>query len=145
MLINKIREDMITARKGSDGVAKSLMVTLYSEAVMVGKNKRNGDSTDEEVISVVRKFIANAEDTSRMLTERGQTADVQRQEIEILSCYVPQQMDQEKLTSVIQEIVKSLNLSGPRAMGSVMAELKRQHTGCYDGRLASELAKTLLS
>ena len=41
LLIEKLRQDMIAARKGSDTVTKSLLVTLYSEAQMVGKNRRN--------------------------------------------------------------------------------------------------------
>ena len=61
-MIGKIRDDMITARKGDDPVAKSLLVTLYSEASRVGKDKRNGDPTDEEVVAVVKKFAANAEE-----------------------------------------------------------------------------------
>ena len=39
MLIEKLFVDMIAARKGNDPVAKSLLVTLYSEANMVGKNR----------------------------------------------------------------------------------------------------------
>ena len=55
LLIEKLRQDMIAARKGSDTVTKSLLVTLYSEAQMVGKNRRNGDTTDDECIAVIKK------------------------------------------------------------------------------------------
>ena len=57
LLIEKLRQDMIAARKGSDTVTKSLMVTLYSEAAMVGKNKRNGDTTDDEAVAVIKKLL----------------------------------------------------------------------------------------
>ena len=64
-MMQKLFTDMIAARKGDNAVAKSLLVTLYSEAARVGKDRRNGDTTDEEVIAVVKKFAANAEETRR--------------------------------------------------------------------------------
>jgi uncharacterized protein YqeY len=144
MLIEKLKSDMITARKGSNPVVKSLMVTLYSEASMVGKNKRNGDPTDDEVISTVRKFIANAEDTCRLLTERGQSCADQQVELQVLQGYVPQQMDRSALESVVHSIIHEMKLEGPKAMGQVMSELKKNYTGRYDGKLASEVVKSIL-
>lgn len=144
-MIHKIREDMITARKGADHVAKSLLVTLYSEALMVGKNRRNGDPTDEEVVATIRKFIANAEDTCRLLFDRGQPCENQQTELGILHGYLPQQMDLDQLNEAIYSIVKDLKLEGPKAMGTVMAELKKNHNGRYDGKQASVLVKAALA
>jgi hypothetical protein len=145
MLIEKLRKDMITARKGDNAVAKSLLVTLYSEAAMIGKNKRNGDTTDEEVIAVIKKFAANAEETRRLLSERGQDFSAQVREIKILEDYLPQQLNHAGLDAVIHVIIHEMKLEGPKAMGTVMAELKRGYSGRYDGKLASELTKAALA
>lgn len=145
MLINLIRENMLAARKGDDAVAKSLLVTLYSETAMVGKNKRNGDTTDEEAIGMVRKFAANTEETIRLLIERGQTADAQRHELEILQAYLPRQLTRDELASSIAEIVAAQPEKSPKIMGRVMAELKARHGAAYDGKLASELVKNALA
>ena len=145
MLINTLRQDMITARKGSNAVAKSLMVTLYSEASMVGKNKRNGDPTDDEVIAVIKKFKANAEETVTALTNRSQSADVQHQEIGILEKYLPTQLSNEQLVAEITAIIATLEDASPKSMGKVMAELKLRHGSNYDGRAASDTVKMLLN
>ncbi len=135
---------MMEARKGSDAVAKSLLVTLYSEAQRVGKDKRNGATTDEEVIGVIRKFAANAEETQRLLQARGQNTINQTRELELLITYLPTQMTQEGLESAVRMIVSDLGLSGAKAMGAVMAELKARHAGTYDGKLASQVVKSIL-
>lgn len=145
MLINRIREDMLAARKGDDAVAKSLLVTLYSEAAMVGKNKRNGDTTDDEAISMVRKFAANTEETIRLLTERGQTADAQQRELAILQAYLPRQMSRDELSEAIAAIVAEQPEKGPKVMGRVMGDLKARFGATYDGKLASELVKAALA
>jgi uncharacterized protein YqeY len=144
MLIDQIRADMIAARKADDAVAKSLLITLFSEAQMVGKNKRNSVSTDEEVIGVIRKFAANAEETERLLQARGQDTQDQRRELEILAAYLPTQMTPQALESAVRAIVSDLGVSGAKAMGAVMAELKARHAGTYDGKQASQVVKSVL-
>jgi len=145
MLIKQIYDDMIAARKGDDAVAKSLLVTLYSEAAMVGKNRRNGDTTDDEAIGTIKKFAANTEETIRLLTERGQTADDQRKELEILRAYLPRQLSRDELAAVIGEIVAMQPEKNPKAMGKVMSELKSKLGATYDAKLASELVKAALA
>lgn len=144
MLIDQIRDDMFTARKGTDTVAKNLLVTLYSEAQRVGKDKRNGVSTDEECVAVIRKFLANAEETVRLLHARGQSSVAQTHEVHILTTYLPTQLTEAELAQIVQNIVAELNLSGAKVMGTVMAELKARHAGAYDGKLASQVVKTVL-
>lgn len=144
MLMEKIRTDMITARKGSDTVARSLLITLYSEAQAVGKNKRNGDTTDEEVVAVVKKFKANLVETVQLLTARTQDATAQQHELVILENYLPRQMTESELRTVVEQIVTDLGVSGAKSMGQVMAALKEGHAGTYDGKLASQVVKTVL-
>lgn len=145
MLMEKIRTDMITARKGTDTVARNLLITLYSEAQAVGKNKRNGDTTDEEVVSVVKKFKANLEETVQLLINRNQDATAQQHEIQILSAYMPVQMTESDLEAAVRVIVSDLGVTGAKVMGQVMAELKARHAGTYDGKLASQVVKTVLA
>lgn len=145
MLIEQIRQDMIAAKKSSDSIAKSLLVTLFAEASRVGKDRRNGDTTDEEAIGMVKKFAANTEETIRLLTERGQPADVQRRELEILQTYLPRQLTQAELVKAIADIVAEQPEKSPKIMGRVMAELKARHGATYDGKLASELVKGALA
>jgi len=145
MLIDQIREDMISARKGTDPVAKSLLVTLFAETTRVGKDKRNGPSTDEECVAVIRKFLANSEETARLLEARGKYASDQAREQVILQSYLPTQMTEVELTQAVQHIVADLNLTGVKAMGTIMSELKTRHAGTYDGKLASQIVKSVLS
>jgi len=145
MLIEKIRQDMITARKLRNSIKKSLLVTLYAETLRVGKDKRNGDTTDEEVIATVKKFKANAEETIALLEAKNQDSSVQQQEVAILDRYLPAQMSREDLTVAAKSIAESLAEKGPKAMGAVMAELKKQYAGRYDGKMASDVVKTVLA
>lgn len=147
MLIDKINADLLAARRANDAVAKGLLIPLISEANMVGKNKRNGPSTDDEVMAMVKKFATNAEETIRLLTDRNATAGLlagPQRELEILNGYLPTQLTRDELLVAVQAIVADKNLAGPKAMGTVMAELKTRHGGQYDGKMASEVTKQVL-
>ena len=126
MLINKIKSDALIARKARQTDTATLLTTLYSEASMVGKNAGNRESTDQEVLQVIEKFIKNAN------------------EIKVLSKYLPKKMSYEELGHVIRGIIKGLTLTkdkSPKLMGEVMGMLKILHGGTYDGKVASEIVK----
>jgi len=94
---------------------------------------------------MVKKFVANAEETRRLLLERQQDTTAQTVEIDILNRYMPQQMDRTALDAVVHSIVHEMKLEGPKAMGAVMAELKKSYTGQYDGKMASEVVRSILA
>ena len=144
MLIETLYRDMIAARQSTDIIAKNLLVTLYSEALMVGKNRRNGNPTDEEVIATIKKFASNVDETIKNLEEIHRDTSKQRQELYILEGYLPQQLDHATLDAIVHTIVHEMKLEGPKAMGTLMSELKKSYSGRYDGKMASDICKAVL-
>ena len=71
MLIEKIKHDQLVARKNRSTVESTLLTTLIGEADMVGKNNGNRDPFDEEVISVVKKFLKGVNETIDILSRSG--------------------------------------------------------------------------
>jgi hypothetical protein len=145
MLINKIREAMNEARKGNDAIRKNLLVTLFSESQMVGKNKANRESTDDEVVATIKKFVNNTEETLKFMKERNVDSGNQQHELEILQEFLPKQLSEQELREEIKAIIESLSEKSPKMMGAVMAGLKAKHGANYDGKLASALVKTELT
>lgn len=141
MLIDTIKVDLLSARKARATVATNSLTALVGEAVMVGKNSGNRDSTNEEVLATVRKFLKNLEETKRNLVEHGKDTAVCEEEIAIISKYLPQQMSADELKSAIVSIVTE---NAGANMGVIMKVLKEKFAGLYDGKLASEIAKQVL-
>jgi len=147
-LIEQIKADQVNARKNRTVTIASLLTTLIGEAEMVGKNKRNGAPTDEEVQAVVVKFIKNNNEITNnpsVDTERKEQAAF---EVRILSAYLPKQLTEEELTREIRSIIDDLTVGAEtltaKDMGSVMKELKVRHGGSYGGKLASTIVKECL-
>lgn len=141
MLIERIKSDLLAARKSRATVATNSLTALVGEAVMVGKNAGNRESTDDEVIATVRKFIKNLEETKRNLINHNKDTAVCDEELAIISKYLPQQMSSDQLKAAIADILAE---NAGANMGVVMKVLKEKHSGLYDGKLASEIAKQVL-
>ena len=149
-MLDRIKNDMLIARKNKDKIASNLLITLYSEASMVGKNDGNRETTDIEVLKTIKKFIKNAKETLSAHILRSDGASVSvidnlKQEIEILETYVPKQLTEVELTGIITALVDENNISNMKGMGVLMKSLKEKYDGLYDGKLASVIIKKLLS
>lgn len=144
-LIEQIKKDQVQARISRDAEKASLLTTLIGEAEMIGKNAGNRQSTDAEVITVVKKFINNMRET---LSYAGkidvETGNRIVREIAVLDQYLPTQMTEDQIKATLESMVATLPDRSPRQMGVLMKQLKEQHEGLYDGALASKIAKTLL-
>lgn len=143
-LMQQIRDRQLAARKAGHAEA-ALYTTLLGEAAMIGKNDGNRETTDAEVVAVVKKFIKNIDDTMTHL--RNSITDALTDQRELLSAerkcleqFLPQQMTEADLESFVQATVAS----GAGNMGAVMKLLKEQRAGQYDGQLASAVAKRVL-
>jgi uncharacterized protein YqeY len=142
-ILEQIKADSLEARKKKDNIAANLLTTLYSEALMVGKNKGNRLPTDEEVISTIQKFLKNAMETKGLL-EKADSATLALftidSEITVLTRYLPMPLSDDELASAIKTIIDD----GNATVGAIMKALKEQYSGRYDGKKARELAKELL-
>jgi len=146
MLINQIKSDALIARKARKTDTATLLTTLYSEASIIGKNAGNRESTDTEVLQVIEKFIKNANEVKNILLKNNKDVSRVDNEILVLSKYLPQKMSYEELENVVREIVevfKGINMQ--MKMSNIMAKLKENYSGMYDGKLASEIVKRELN
>ncbi len=145
-LLSQIRTASLNARKARDGVARDLLVTLLSEAEMVGLNNGKRESTDAEVIATVRKFLKG---NGEALAARSQD-EVLLREKALLEGYLPQQMNEAQLRSAIEAAAVELGLVSndtvsisSRDTGALMKKLNENHQGQFAGAMASTLIKQM--
>lgn len=129
-LMNRIKQMQISARKSGFAEA-SLLTTLLGEAAMVGKNSGR-ETNDAEVVSVVKKFIKNIDETITALSSRGQDTSLFVAERQVLEQFLPKQLNESQLI----DIAKQFN-----DMPSFMKHLKENFAGQYEGKLAATVAK----
>ena len=142
-LINKIKADLLQARKNRDKDKARLLTTLSGDCMKVGYTVDGVRSpSDSECLAVVKKTVKNLKELIAAKEQRGDCLVVEGCELDILMGYLPKQLDEDQLQTVIGELVFN---GGCHNMGAVMKALKEDYDGCYDPRRASAIAKELIS
>jgi uncharacterized protein YqeY len=143
-LINTIKRDQLESRKNRDKLKASLLTTLLGEAMAIGKTDGNRETTDPEVIALIKKFVKNI--GLSLEVAEGEAKSNLEAEKQILTQYLPQQMSEEEITTVVQNIINIQGLdASPRNIGVVMKSLREGFEGQYDAKLASNIVKACLS
>lgn len=135
-LIEKIKTDMWIAKKAGEKIEASLLNILLSDASIIGKDDGQRETTDAEVWGVVKNYLKKNAEAIQMVKGDSIATALYHSEKVILERYLPPQLTEEELTTIITEL-KASGLN----MGDVMKSLKDNYTGRYDGQLASAIAK----
>jgi len=131
--MEQIKRDQLEFRKQRQSVEVSVLTTLIGEASAIGKNNGNRETTDAEVIALVKKFLDNNIATIKLLAIDNTQVDVLNTENAALQVYLPKQMSEQEIRDALATCSKEL--------GKIMGHFKKAFPGMYDGTLVSRLAK----
>ena len=149
-LKDRLRRDLTTSMKGRDRLRSStlrMVLTAITNAEVAGEHAR--ELTDEQVVGVLssearkRREAGAAYDSAR----RGDLADKERAEARIIAEYLPQQLTEEEIRSLVAATIEQTGAvaDGPKAMGRVMGALSPQVKGRADGAAVAAEARRQLS
>jgi uncharacterized protein len=102
--------------------------------------------TDEELLGLLQKMIKQRQESVE-LYQKGNRADLVAQEqgeIDIISGYLPAQLSDGEIGTVIAALVKETGATAMKDMGRVMTAIKERYAGKLDTGKASAAVKKLL-
>jgi len=101
---------------------------------------------DAGVLKAIEKLVKQGQDSAEQFTRGGrpELADKELAEIEILKTYLPEQLSDTELDTLIESIVASIGAESLRDMGKVMNALREQAQGRADMSVASGRVKARL-
>jgi len=108
-------------------------------------NKEEVD--DAKALQIINKMIKQRNDSITQFKSGGRDdlANKEEQEVEILSKYKPQQLDEVQVAEKVREAIASSGASSMQDMGKVMGVLKSSLAGSADMGLVSKIVKEELS
>ena len=149
MLREKINDALKGAMKSQDKSRVSTL-RLVNAAVKNADIEARGQGKealeDDAILGVLQKMIKQRQESAELYDKGGrpELAAKEREEIEVISSYLPTQMSDLEAGSVIQAIVHEINAQGFKDMGRTMAALKERFAGRMDFAKASAKVKDLL-
>ena len=148
MLKNKIQEDLKAAMKAGDAAKLSAIRMLKSAIQYFEIQKGAGyEATDEDVIGVVGREIKKRRESIELYKQGGrdESAASEQAEVEVLESYLPKQMSEDEVRSLVKQAVEQTGAGSPTDMGKVMGVLMPKVKGKADGTLVSTIVREALS
>ena len=139
---NQILEDLKNAMKNQDKEKLSVIRMVKGAIQMTELNKKH-ELSDEEVIDVITKEIKSRKDSINEF-KKGNREDLVKKtedEIRILSEYLPEQLTEEELNTIIDEVFEIVKPESTKDMGKIMKELTPKVKGKADMGLVSKIVK----
>ena len=140
---------MVSAMKDKDAVrletVRSMMSAFTNELVALGRTPQDA-LTDEEALKVITKLAKQRKDsiTQYESVSRAELADKEKAELAVLEAYLPEQMSDSDLESVVATKINELGISDKSDIGKLMGALSRDLKGKADGGRIKVMAEKLL-
>ena len=150
-LREKIETDYKSALKAKDKNKIStyrLILSGIKDLDISNRSQVNKKETDDEdVKKLLKKMIKQRTESIEMYKKnnRKDLQEVEEQEIEVISQYLPQQLSDEDTKKLCSEIINSTGASSIKDMGKVMGELKKNNADNIDFSKAGAIIKELLN
>jgi len=102
---------------------------------------------DADLLSLLQKMIKQRQESVELYDKggRAELAAAEREEIAIISAYLPKQMSDDDVKAAVAAIVAETNASGIKDMGKVIGALKAKYAGQMDFGKASGMVKAALT
>ena len=149
MLKDRIQDDMKQAMVARDE-EKLSTIRMLKSAIQYFEIQKGGagyEATDEDVIDVVGREIKKRREAVELYRQGGREDSAVKEEGEakVLESYLPAQMSEEEVRTLVKEAVEQTGASTPQDMGKVMGALIPKVKGKADATLVSNLVKETLS
>lgn len=142
---NKIQSDLNQALKDKKKTEVSTLRLLLSE-IHNQEIAKQAELTKEDIIKVVQKEVKKRNESIEAY-QKGKRDDLvakEKQELEILNKYLPQQMSSQELEAIIQSVIKETGASSISDFGKVMGAVMGRVKGQANGKAVSESVKKVL-
>jgi uncharacterized protein YqeY len=153
-LKTRLQSDLTAAIKGRETVrAGALRMTLAALTTEEVSGKSARELTDDEVLKVITREVKKRKEAAEAFAGAGRTeqAELERAESAVLEDYLPAQLDDAELASLVEASVAEVAAQlgeqpGQRQMGQVMKSVNAKVAGRAEGgRVAAAVRAKLAS
>ena len=145
-LKKRITDDMKSAMKAKDKQALKA-VRMILEAIKQKEIDERIELDDVQVMTVIQKMVKQRKDSISQFSDAGRTdlVEIEEAELEIINNYMPEQLSDEEVASVVDKAINDSGANSMKDMGKLMGMFKSQLQGKADMSLVSQLIKSRLS
>ncbi len=149
-LYNTILDDLKTSMKAKDElrtlVLRSLKAAMLEKEISARTEGKAVSVSDEMATEVIVKAAKQRRDSITQFDQAGREdlAENERKELAIIESYLPEQLSEDDIRSIVDEAIQQTDAESMRDMGKVMGKVMPKVKGKADGGLVNSIVKERL-
>ena len=124
-----------------------LIVSAIKDAEIAGRSKGQKEIKDIDIIGILKKMIKQRNESCEVYKKAGRSEllEIETKEINVISIFLPKQLNEKKKKKICEQVVKSVGASSMKDMGKVMGALKSKYADTLDFSKVSGIIKGILN
>src|SRR5712672_2253687 len=145
--INNAVKDAMRAKDERKLSTLRMVNSTIKNADIEARGQGKPPLSDGDLLGVFQKMIKQRQESVELYDKggRAELADQEREEIAIISAYLPKQMSDDDVKAAITAVITETGAAGMKDMGKVIAALKAKYAGQMDFGKASGMVKAALT
>lgn len=145
----KIDEDLKAALLGGDrfkgDTLRGLKAAILNEEV--AQKKRDSGLEDDAIEQLIMREVKKRHESAALYSSAGreELADSEKAEADIMSAYLPKQLSEGEISSVVDATIERLGVRDMSGMGQVIGTVKQELGNTAEGSLIASIVKNKLS
>ena len=150
-LRDKIDNDYKSSLKSKDKNKISTLRLILSAIKDLDISNRSGpnkkETDDGDIKKLLKKMIKQRSESIELYNKsnRSDLLEVEKNEVNILSSYLPKQMSDDETKKICKETIDKIGAASLKDMGKVMGELKKNYSDTIDFSKAGTIIKEFLN
>lgn len=141
-----LKKALVESAKAKDQVRLDTIRAIQS-AIRYKEIEKRSELADPEIVSVIGSLCKQRRDSIEQFQKGGRQdlVDKESRELGILQEFLPEQLPREEIEKVIRKVIHETGAQGIKDMGPVMKAAVKELAGKADGKLVSDLVRSLLT
>lgn len=118
-------------------------------ALLLAKTEKGSSEeiTEETESKILQKLVKQRRESADIYKQQGREdlSSIEEEEIEVISRFMPKQLEQAEIESIIAQIIKDSGAASVKEMGKVIGLANKELAGKADGKLIAEIVKAQLA
>ena len=139
-------EDLKEAMKEKQTLRKNVVQMIRAAILQVEKDKQI-ELEDNQILEIIAKEAKKRKDSLADYEKSGREDLINqvKEEIEIISEYLPKQLTKEEITEIVKQVIEETGATSIKDMGKVMKSAKEKMGATADGKTINEVVRELLN
>lgn len=142
-----INKEIKQAMLSKDSVKLASLRAVKSAVIMAQTEKGASELDEAGMQKIIQKQVKQRKDAAQIYIDqsRQDLADDELAQVKILEQYLPKQMDESEIKTVVEEVITFVGATSMADMGKVMGLVNQRLAGRADGKIIAQIVKTTLT